>query len=300
MTLEDFNYQTITLPNDYEGAVIATLITAKGNKAGRGAVLYLHGFSDYFFHPHMTEAFLNAGFNFYALELRKYGHSLLPHQHVHYCKNMKEYFEEIDYAMEHIAHESETIALIGHSTGGLLASLYAQKGVYKSRINRVVLNSPFLEFYKPILQRKLGKLIAGPLSKIFPYSAVKEALSPHYTKSVHKDFNGIWDFNLEWKPVSGVPAYYAWIHAIDKAQKETRKHELSVPVLILCSEESGSPKKYSDEKDIVLNVKHMHEYGKLLSSRVILKTYKGAVHDIFLSKKEIRDKALTDTINWIK
>ncbi|CAN0234057.1 unnamed protein product, partial [Chrysoparadoxa australica] len=85
MTLNDFTKQTLEFPDDYEGKVIATLIRSNENIKGRKSILYIHGFNDYFFHPHLAEGFHNNDYNFFALELRKYGRSLLPHQHPNYC-----------------------------------------------------------------------------------------------------------------------------------------------------------------------------------------------------------------------
>ena len=57
MTLgQDFKFDTFTLEPGYEGPVNATLIIAKANQGGRKSILYLHGFIDYFFHPHLAEA----------------------------------------------------------------------------------------------------------------------------------------------------------------------------------------------------------------------------------------------------
>ena len=100
MTLNDFTEQLLEFPDDYEGKVIATLIRSNENKDHRKSVLYLHGFNDYFFHPHLAEAFHRENYNFFALDLRKYGRSLLPHQHPNYCRDISEYYEEITTSLE--------------------------------------------------------------------------------------------------------------------------------------------------------------------------------------------------------
>ena len=86
----NFDLETISLKDDYEGKVIATLIKSKSNTGNRKSVLYIHGFVDYFFHPHVAQKFNDNGFDFYALDLRKYGRSLLKHQHASYCKSLDE------------------------------------------------------------------------------------------------------------------------------------------------------------------------------------------------------------------
>ena len=71
-------------------------------------MLYLHGYVDYFFHPHLGENCNQADFDFYALDLRKYGRSLMQHQHPNYCKDIEEYFEEISIVIRKIKSENQT------------------------------------------------------------------------------------------------------------------------------------------------------------------------------------------------
>ena len=68
------NYQQLILDfaDDYDGKVIATLVRKKAAQATKKAVLYIHGFSDYFFQTEMAEQFNQHGYDFYALDLRKY------------------------------------------------------------------------------------------------------------------------------------------------------------------------------------------------------------------------------------
>ena len=76
------NYQRIEFyhPDDYEGKVISTVVYKKSDTPTKKAVLYVHGFCDYFFQTEMAEHFNAQGFDFYALDLRKYGRSHLAHQ----------------------------------------------------------------------------------------------------------------------------------------------------------------------------------------------------------------------------
>ena len=91
------NYEQMTLnfADDYDGKVIATLVRKKAAQATKKAVLYIHGFSDYFFQTEMAEQFNQHGYDFYALDLRKYGRSKLPHQKFYYVLDLREYDAEI-------------------------------------------------------------------------------------------------------------------------------------------------------------------------------------------------------------
>ena len=55
--LPGFEALELRFPDDYDGAVVATLVRLPVGDAPAGAVLYVHGFSDYFFQRHMAERF---------------------------------------------------------------------------------------------------------------------------------------------------------------------------------------------------------------------------------------------------
>ena len=78
--LDAFQMLTIEQPDDYEGKVTCTLVRKLADQKSNKAVLYIHGYSDYFFQEEYAEQFTKRGINFYALDLRKYGRSYLPHQ----------------------------------------------------------------------------------------------------------------------------------------------------------------------------------------------------------------------------
>lgn len=75
-----YQQRTLILKDDYEGKALATVVRRKSEIVTRQAVLYIHGYIDYFFQTEMAEQFNLHGYDFYALDLRKYGRSYLPHQ----------------------------------------------------------------------------------------------------------------------------------------------------------------------------------------------------------------------------
>lgn len=304
MTLEDFSEKTLDLGEDYEGRVIATLVSSNRNKTGQKPVLYLHGFNDYFFQAHLAEQFHKHGYNFHALDLRKYGRSLLPHQHPNYCRSLTEYYEEIDRAIELIRNQNEQqIILLGHSTGGLIAGIYLNTGQYRHQIDKLILNSPFFEFNITFWQRMILLPMAGVISFFAPYAARKKPFSHLYGASLSNQKHGEWDFNTEWKPLEGFPAYLKWIYAVNRAQKKLRRaSNIQIPILILHSKTSSQPKKWNDivlKSDMVLNVQHIKKYGRKLGPNVTFAEIPGAMHDVFLSKKEIREQAFRKMFEWL-
>ena len=138
--LPGFEALELAAPDDYDGRVVATLVRLPVPEARRGAILYVHGFIDYFFQRHMAERFAAEGHAFYALDLRKHGRSLLPHQHPCFCKNIAEYYGDVTRALAEIDTD---VLLAGHSTGGLICSLYKHEGDLRDRVRALWLNSPF-------------------------------------------------------------------------------------------------------------------------------------------------------------
>ena len=58
---DQWRARTIHLGADDEGPVEATLVRSADGPRHHRAVLYLHGFVDYFFHPHLAAAFAERG-----------------------------------------------------------------------------------------------------------------------------------------------------------------------------------------------------------------------------------------------
>src|SRR4051812_648628 len=145
--LPGYEAATLEFPPDYDGRVIATLVRKAGEPPKPRAVLYVHGFIDYFFQAHMAERFEAEGWSFYALDLRKHGRSLQPSQHPCFCKRIEEYFPDITRALEVIRASTDgPVMVAGHSTGGLIAALYADSGERRTEISALWLNSPFFDF----------------------------------------------------------------------------------------------------------------------------------------------------------
>ena len=72
----------------------------------------------------MCQRFLDHGYDFYALDMRKCGRSIIvpaQDQYKHYCSDLHEYDEEITLTIEHIRQQGNgkdtKILLLGHSTG---------------------------------------------------------------------------------------------------------------------------------------------------------------------------------------
>jgi alpha-beta hydrolase superfamily lysophospholipase len=305
---DHFVQTTMRFPPDYDGEVIATLVRNEPLVLqAKGAVLYLHGFIDYFFQRHVAEAFNRAGYNFYALDLRKYGRSMHDATHPNFCKDFEEYFPEMTSAIDIITTVEHHGAVIvhAHSTGALTAVLYAKIGERRDRVTRLILNSPFLEFPQGSVTAHLGAF----WGRLFPFARLKNPVNPWYAKSLHvqgdhcKDCKGEWRFNKSWKPLVGFDAFSGWIRAVVSVQDRIKDGlNLEQSVLVMHSDKSEKGKTWSEtfhRADLVLDVEHIRRLSPKLGQRTELREIAGGKHDLVLSREDARRECLRVMLEWI-
>jgi alpha-beta hydrolase superfamily lysophospholipase len=300
-----FEQVTISMPADYEGDVVCVTVRAKANKVTNKAALYIHGFNDYFFQREMAEQFNNNGYNFYAIELRKFGRSFLPHQSLCNARKIEEYYADIDTAISIILKEKNNfILLCGHSTGGLVASLYANEGKKRNAISALWLNSPFFDINMNIILKRIGIPLISSIGSISPNISVTMGNSQLYGESLHVNYRGEWNYNLKWKRMKSPKMNFGWIHAIYRAQHKLRKGlEISCPVLVMHSDKSIKADKWNDNisrADIVLNIKDITKHAPKLGDNVTIQSIKDGKHDLILSVKNVREKVYSNLFKWLK
>jgi len=279
--LPGFEALELPAPDDYDGPVVATLVRLPQPQAPRGAVLYVHGFSDYFFQRHMAERFAAEGFAFHALDLRKHGRSLRPHQHPNFCKSVAEYYADLDHAIEAIG---APVLLAGHSTGGLVCSLYAHEGEHREQVSALWLNSAFFEWRIPDWRRPQIHMAAAT-GRFFPFLSNSEPLKTKYGEALLEE----WSYDTKLKPLHGFPLYYGWIGAITDAHaKVHRGLSVRCPVLSM----------HSDEADIVLDWRHIARWSRSLGPRVSVLQFPGGYHDLVLSPRRIREEVFSQLFAW--
>lgn len=298
-----FEQLTIPLTRDYEGEASATLIRRKSQIQTDKAVLYIHGFNDYFFQKEMGTWFNQINVCFYALDLRKYGRSHLPHQKFNDVRNLKDYYEEISESLRIIRSEGYlTTTLLGHSTGGLIVSLYAKDHPKSALFDGVILNSPFFKFNLAAGLRKILPVITS-IGKILPSVKISGGFTAEYGKSLHKDHYGEWDYNLNWKPHIPPKVNLGWIRAIYDAQKDLKPNfEIDKSILILHSDKSiySNNKNDMQKGDAILNVNDINTVARTIKGDVQISVINDGVHDLILSRLDIRDIVYSVMTDWLK
>ena len=316
MTIQKSEYQpdvlgtgyeqlTLNFPDDYEGKVTATFVRKKAAQSTKKAVLYIHGFIDYFFQTEMAEQFNAHGYDFYALDLRKYGRSHLPHQKYYYVLNLNEYDAEITEALNIIGNEGhDHVVLSGHSTGGLTTTLYVAHHPDHPLIKALWCNSPFYNFNMPAWKEKFALPRLSALGGHFPNLRFPSELNKWYVTSLHKSLKGEWDFSLEWKKPSYPKVYLSFVHAIYEAQKEIHSGtQISVPTLVMHSHQTKNPRKFNKDaqtSDVILSVKGIEKYAKKLQGDVTIMTIKNGLHDLVLSAPPVRAEVYTKLFTWLQ
>jgi alpha-beta hydrolase superfamily lysophospholipase len=282
--------RTLALPADDEGEVVATLVHRPAEPTGR-AVLHVHGFADYFFQTGAADFWCERGYDFYALDLRKYGRSLLPHQTPNFVTHLSTYYEELDLAYAEVTAAHDHVVLSAHSTGGLTLPLWAADRSLD--VAGVVLNSPWLDMHGDLITRHLAMPVLERIGAHRAHVLVPRKVSGIYARSLHREHEGEWDFDLAWKPLQSWPVYTGWIRAIRTGQARVAGGiEVHAPVLVLSSTRSGRATSIDDpavfSTDIVLDVEQIRRRAPLLGRHVTLAQVEGAMHDVTLSRPEVR------------
>ncbi|WP_022868588.1 alpha/beta hydrolase [Schaalia vaccimaxillae] len=327
-----FQSRTIELLPDAEGDNVATLIKYRPHKDPlapteatgfpRFIVLYIHGRNDYFFQTEAARRLALAGATFYALDLRKYGRSLRPWQSIGYVDDLTVYDEEIGEALEIIRSEQGKLplVLVGHSTGGLIATLWAHR--HPGAVRALVLNSAWLEMQTLASLREAMQPVIGRIAARNPMLEIMSSGGPGtYGRSTTDGWAGSgfslpkrlkgyeddpavvgWDFAREWKRPESYPVPAKWLDAIMLGHEivEKRVH-LECPVLSMMSTSSYLDEAWDERafsSDTVLDVRVNAERSANLGDFVTIARFPGK-HDLFLSDPDVREAVYSFMDRWL-
>ncbi|AWB90962.1 alpha/beta hydrolase [Aeromicrobium chenweiae] len=310
---DGYEQRTIPLGDDPdgEGAIEATLVRHTPPQDTRAAVLYVHGFSDYFFQKEMAEFFTDRGYAFYALDLRKCGRSRREGQTGHYVSDLQMYDRELDASLAIIRDETggKPVVASGHSTGGLIVPLWLDRlnrrpgGTKGAGVAGLILNSPWFDLQGKPWMRTVGTQAIGLVAKVRPKDIIKLPPTNAYGTSLHVTAHGEWDFNTVYKPLEGFPVSYGWLTAVRRGQARLHRGlDVGVPSLVLRSTRTKFAREYSpevDDADAVLDVRQIARWSGCLGDAVSVVPIEGARHDVFISKEEARKAAYATVDRWL-
>lgn len=307
-----YTRRTLDLGKDPDGegdvrAVVVRRDPGDGDTVG-GAVLYLHGFSDYFFQTDLAEFFAARGQAFYALDLRKSGRARQPGQTAHYVSRLETYDEEIERTVELIIaeHGAIPILVLAHSTGGLIASLWLDRRRQRAGVDPIaglVLNSPWFDLQGSAKMRGPLTWALRGLAPVLPLRRLSLPASTAYGDSLHVDGSGEWDYDLELKPRAGFPVTVGWLNAIRRGHARLHRGvNVGVPALVLHSAKTHFSRAYSaaaDRADTVLDVAQIARWSGRLGIHTTVIPIDDARHDVFLSLPDVRERAYGHLDTWL-
>ncbi|MFE0104942.1 alpha/beta hydrolase [Streptomyces sp. NPDC059009] len=316
--LTGYHQHTFELGTDPDGEGTAAAVLVRRDPGGaedddpqplRGAVLYVHGFSDYFFQTELADFFAERQLAFYALDLRKCGRARRPGQTAHYVSDLALYDRELDLALEAVTqeHPDLPVLLAAHSTGGLVLPLWLHRRRAAGRtepVSGLVLNSPWFDLQGTPAQRGPVTQLLRVASKAVPLRALPVPLSSVYGDTVHHSRKGEWEFDLDLKPLAGFPVTVGWLNAVRRGHAALHRGlDIGVPSLILRSDKSHFSSRYSElseRADLILDVTQIARWAGCLGNETTIVPIPGALHDIFLSRPEVRAHAYSVVDDWLK
>ena len=315
---DGYESRTIELIDDAEGPCVATLVRARPPESPRLTVLYLHGRNDYFFQTEMADRLRQAGAAFYALDMRKYGRSLRPHQTIGYTDDLSVYDEEIGEAIEIIREErdDEPLVLAGHSTGGLIATLWAHR--HPGVLAGLILNSAWLEMQSMAAWRGAMAPVIGRIASRNPMWEVPSGGAGHYGRSLtgratsklpipaglSPDDPSVagWPIIQEWKRPESYPVPASWLDAIMAGHETVEKDvHLECPVLSMVSTSAYVDEEWCERvftSDTVLDPVVIAQRSLGLSDLVTIARFPGK-HDLALSDAPVREQVYATMRGWL-
>jgi alpha-beta hydrolase superfamily lysophospholipase len=297
---------------DGEGDLVATLVRRdEPDPSATHAVLLVHGFTDYFFNTEQADHFAARGFAVYALDMNKCGRSWREEQTPHFTTDLARYDTELGRALDLMAPTADVL-IYGHSTGGLIVPLWLDRmrrrgDITRRHITGLVLNSPWLDLQGPAILRTAPTAAAiGAISRIRKKRVLRPPTEGGYGATLHKEYGGEFDYNLQWKPIGGFPVTFGWLHAVRRAQVQLHRGlDVGVPNLILRSDRSvrevTDPDKIDEIQrgDAVLDVKQIARWAGCIGNHSTIVPIVDAKHDVFLSVPESRHAAYRELDKWL-
>jgi alpha-beta hydrolase superfamily lysophospholipase len=285
-------------PDDVE--MVATLIRRSPSGQSGRAVLYLHGWNDYFFQAHLAESLAGLGFDFYALDLRRYGRSLRRGQLFGFVTDLDHYGEELGLAADIIAEDHDELLLMGHSTGGLVAALWAD--LNPDRVSGVVLNSPWLDLQCSAIFRTVGTPVIDRLGSSLPTSVIRLPDLGFYARTLHTSLGGEWDYDLDLKSTPSPPIRAGWLRAVLLGHSRVAAGlHLQAPVLVMCSTATDFARRWHEGLrivDTVLDVDQIVSRATRLGRHVTIVRIEEGMHDLVLSAPPVREQVLHEIARW--
>lgn len=316
-------------PDGTPGTVYCTLVRYRPEDTPewgeRPAVLFVHGMTDYFFQTHVAEHFHGLGYAVYGIDLRKCGRSHREGQTWHHVSSQSIYDEDLAVALSALSAGHGSTTLVGHSTGGLDVTMFvsrlhaaARRGdtaraALHGSIDAVILNSPWLDLQLDRATNLVIRHVFPHVARFWPTWHVPGGISPTYGQSLHVSECGEWNYDLGLKPLHARPKQVSWLVGVSREITKLHSGGFStgVPTLLLCSDADGAggtvkngsgtrvPEPQAFVSDTVLRPSQMRAAAHLVDPHCEVRVIPGAMHDVFLSRPDVRAAAFAAVDEWV-
>jgi len=234
--------------------------------------------------------------------------------------SLSTYDEDLHAALDVVRQEQGVgtdLVLMGHSTGGLTAALWAHR--HPGALRALVLNAPWLELQGSQLLRSAGPLLVDTLARRIPTSVLPLGDPGFYYRVLHgwdeevdgprpegtegDPFYDGWDTNDAWRTFPSMPVRPGWLSAILAGHAQVAEGlTVTCPVLVLSSTRTLITTRWSQELrgvDTVLDVTQIARRSTQLGQLVTLARFDGAIHDVLLSAAPVRARAYAELRRWM-
>jgi alpha-beta hydrolase superfamily lysophospholipase len=303
----DYQVRTLALRPDDEGDVVASLVRyappAPEPVRPSRAILYVHGWSDYFFQTGLAEYWHARGAAFYALDLRKYGRSLRPGQTPGYVDDLDTYDEELEASLDVITTDlgaRARVMVMGHSTGGLVAALWAHR--HPAEHSGLVLNSPWLELQGSSVLRHVSTPAIARIARFQPKAPLPNIDPGYYARTLSSASGGEWTYDTVWRPTPSFPVRAGWLQAVMAGHaRVARGLTIEQPILVLASSRTVISPRWTEDMrhaDVVLDVELVARRAVQLGTHVTVVRIRDGVHDLTLSPQPVRRRLYAEIDRW--
>ena len=235
-----------------------------------------------------------------------------------YLHDRSVYDEEIGEAIEIIREErdDEPIVLMGHSTGGLIATLWAHR--HPGVLGGLILNSGWLEMQSMATWRGAMAPVIGRIAARSPMWEVPSGGTGHYGRSLAGRASseldipeGLsaqdpsvagWPIIQEWKRPESYPVPASWLEAIMAGHDTVEKDvHLECPVLSMVSTSAYVEEEWCERvftSDTVLDPVVIAQRSLGLSDLVTIARFPGK-HDLVLSDAPVREAVYATMRGWL-
>ena len=239
------------------------------------------------------------GYSVYIHDHRGQGNSdrLLSDTQIGHVNKFDDYVKDLHQFVETIVPLGKKRILLGHSMGGAIASLYAEK--YQNDFNALVLSSPMHQpdlvsssmsnFACELIEKRkndIDRYIVGEKSYDDSSKNFDENLLTH--SKVRYEISKI-AFDIEPKAKLGGPSV-RWVSEACRgsAQSVVNAGNIKIPVLLLQAGE-----------DQIVNKKPQEVFCENVGSNCKAYTLEGAYHELLVEKDSIRERVLTAVLDFI-